>query len=157
MPYQQHLTATQSPLRYYRIRLVGHLRGCSCEEELQQQNLTVQCQNNCWEYVYPVPSTTSSTTTPAIRYFFSISLGQPRTTTDPPMLWPTSFEKAINENSSVNKNIIFTKKVGQFDGSGKRVWSISQKSATRTSIDRSSSTPSVEDVFPKMRSREKFF
>ena len=46
------------------------------------------------------------------------------------MLWPTSFEKAINTNSWANRNITLTRKVGQCDGSGNRIWMISQKSAT---------------------------
>jgi hypothetical protein len=51
------------------------------------------------------------------------------------------------------KNVIFTKKEGQFEGSGKRILINSQKSATRTSIDKSLSIASVEDVFPRILSR----
>jgi hypothetical protein len=82
-------TATQSPPQCYQIHPDGHLVGCSCEVELRQQNLTINeselrmiVQNaHVW-----LPSTTSNTATPTIRYFFSISRGQLRTITDPPML-----------------------------------------------------------------------
>jgi hypothetical protein len=66
-------------------------------------------------------------TTPAIRYLFWISPGQLQTATDPFILWPTSFEKLMNTKPLENKDKIFTTKVGQFDGSGKRIWSISER------------------------------
>ena len=49
-------------------------------------------------YVW-LPSTTSNTATPTNRYRFSISRGQLRTITDPPMLWPISFEKEASTKS----------------------------------------------------------
>ena len=66
-------------------------------------------------------------------------------------LWGGKQSTKIHER---NKNVIITKKAGQFDGSGKRTWISSQKSATRTSIDKSLSIASVEDVFPMILSRK---
>ena len=57
-------------------------------------------------YVW-LPSTTSNTATPTIRYLFSISRGQPRTITDPPMLWPTSFGKKKQSTKIHKRNMLY--------------------------------------------------
>lgn len=108
---------------------------------------------NCSECVYIYPQ---RRLVPPLQQV-GISFGSDQGSCEPQLTLPCYDQRAL-ENKSTNihgriKNI--TKKVGQFDGSGKRVWSISQKSATRTSIDRSLSAASVEDVFPRILVKRK--
>jgi len=51
---------------------------------------------NKWMQESPsLPSTTSNTAIPPTLYFRSSNIGQVRTMTDPPILWPTNWSEGV--------------------------------------------------------------
>ena len=94
-----------------------------------------------------IPSTTSSTATPAILYFASCRGPQARTMTEPPMLCPISLISDCPQRFEHNHRVhMRTSRVGDSDGVGKIVLIKSTRSVESLSMDKSKSSEGEIDV-----------